>query len=247
MNSLLLRIEPVTGVALAPPQASSLSHLINRPLAMLDQIPTESLTYFGALLLNILGAVIILILGWIIAGFVAGIARKLLKRTSVDDRLSNFMSGGRQTQFSIEQIIVLLIGWIIKILAIVAALNVLNLTTVSEPLNNFLNQVFVFLPRLGSAVVILGVAWVLATLVKGLAVQAADSFDLDARLTSASAENTLSPTETLGNALYWFVFLFFLPMILGVLGLEGPLAPVQGLLDQFLYLFREFFMDIVFV
>jgi hypothetical protein len=46
--------------------------------------------------------------------------------------------------------------------------------------------------------------------------------------------NQVLPSETLGNALYWFVFLFFLPVILGVLDLNGPLAPVQNLLNDIL-------------
>jgi Conserved TM helix len=50
----------------------------------------------------------------------------------------------------------------------------------------------------------------------------------------AVGENQVLPSETLGNALYWFVFLFFLPAILGVLDLQGPLAPVQNLLNDIL-------------
>jgi hypothetical protein len=41
-------------------------------------------------------------------------------------------------------------------------------------------------------------------------------------------------SETLGNTIYWFVFLFFLPLILGVLDLQGPLQPVQNLLNDIL-------------
>lgn len=203
------------------------------PLAFLNALES-TLPNLIAIALNLVGAALILALGWIISGFIAGIIRKLLKRTTVDDKLSEFMSGSGRTQISVESILALVVKWIIRILAIVAALNVLNLNRVSEPLNNFLNQVFEFLPRLGSAAALLGVAWVIATVVKGFAAQTADSFDLDAKLNSASAENSISVSDTLGNALYWFVFLFFLPMILGVLGLEGPLAPVQGLLNQFL-------------
>jgi hypothetical protein len=40
--------------------------------------------------------------------------------------------------------------------------------------------------------------------------------------------------NTLGNIVYWFILLFFLPFILGTLQLEGPLQPVQNLLDDFL-------------
>jgi hypothetical protein len=38
----------------------------------------------------------------------------------------------------------------------------------------------------------------------------------------------------LGNALYWLILLFFLPIILDTLNLQGPLQPVQNLLDQIL-------------
>jgi hypothetical protein len=211
------------------------SFQLNFPLvAAWNGIPSESITYIGALALNLLGAALILLLGWLVANWVAGITRGLLRKTDVDERLASFISGSTRSQLNVENIIATVVGWIIKILAIVAALNVLNLNTVSEPLNNFLNQVFAFLPRLGSAAALLGVAWLLALIVKGLVIQSAESFELDSKLVSASTEGGISPSETLGNALYWFVFLFFLPIILGVLGLEGPLAPVQVLLTSLL-------------
>jgi hypothetical protein len=40
--------------------------------------------------------------------------------------------------------------------------------------------------------------------------------------------------RTIGEAVYWLVWLLFLPMILNALGLEGLLAPVQTLLNQVL-------------
>lgn len=231
MNSFLPFVESIVQVPPFPVDGSFGFPML--PVAFLDALPKE-ITGLLPMALNLIGAALILALGWIVAGWVAGITRKILKKTSFDDRLSGFISGGGRSQFSVEGILALLAEWIIKIIAIVAALNVLNLTTVSQPLNNFLNQVLGFLPRLGAAAALLGVAWILATIVKNLAIQSAESFDLDSRLNSASSESAISPTDTLANALYWFVFLFFLPVILGVLGLEGPLAPVQTLLTQLL-------------
>jgi Conserved TM helix len=233
MNSLSPLMETVAGGAFALPDALLPGNSI-RPLALFG-LPDAVISNAVSMLLQIAGAVLILILGWIVSKFVAGIVYKLLQRTSLDDKLGEMITGGRGgAAFRIDSIVKILVEWVIKILALVAALNVLNLTTVSEPLNNFLNQVFAFLPRVGAAIALLALALVLANVVKGFAAQAAESFDLDARLNSASADSTISATDTLGNALYWFVFLFFLPMILSVLGLEGPLAPVQSLLNQFL-------------
>jgi hypothetical protein len=210
----------------------------------------------GELLVNLLGALAILVLGWIIAAIVASVVRNLLKRTDIDNRLASWTTGRQgQAAPNVEKIFSNIVFWIIMILAVVAALNVLNLTTVSQPLNNFLNQIFAFLPRLGSAAILIGIAWVLATLTKAIVVRTARTFGLDEKLsqqtdstpppgtpppTSAttppptSTDNQFLLSETLGNALYWFIFLFFLPLILDVLGLQGPLQPVQNLLNDIL-------------
>ncbi|MFM2430172.1 MAG: hypothetical protein RLZZ511_1385 [Cyanobacteriota bacterium] len=186
--------------------------------------------------LRILGAILILILGWILSGLISAIVGKLLDRTTIDEQIGRFMSrSGSRSQFRVDNIVVMLTRWLVKILAIVAALDVLQLQVVSTPLNALLTSVFEFLPRIALAVGLVGLAWLAATLLKGAAMQVADSFELDARINSASGDSPVALTETLGNALYWFVFLFFLPLILGTLGLgEGPLAPVQNLLTGLL-------------
>ena len=126
------------------------------------------------------------------------------------------------------------------ILAVVAALNVLNLNTVSQPLNNFLNQIFAYLPRIGGAAIIAAIAWLVATITRLVAIRIAHSFALDEKLTQATDRPTaarsgqMQLSETLGDILYWFILLFFLPAFFDVLDLQGPLQPVQRLLNQFL-------------
>jgi len=207
------------------------------PVNVFQGIDPNNLTNIVA---RLLGTLAILLIGWLIAGIVSKVVRSLLKRTDVDNRLAAMISGGRtQSDLKVENLIAAVIFWIIMILAVVAALNALNLQTVSTPLNAFLNQIFGFLPRLGSAAVLIAIAWVIATVVKAIVVRTAQSFSLDERLAEQSPTDPMSPapfllSETLGSALYWFVFLFFLPLVLGVLDLQGPLQPVQNLLDQIL-------------
>lgn len=193
----------------------------------------------GSTVLNLIGAIIILIVGWIVASIVAGIVKNLLKRTNIDNRLASSVAGSRGgTEPKIENLIGSVVFWVLIIMTVVAFFNVLQLTTVAAPLNGFLHQIFVFLPRLGAAGLLIALAWVLATLAKSIVIRSARSFSLDERLADqtdrAPDENRLLLSETLGNALYWFVFLFFLPLILGVLDLQGPLQPVQHLLDDIL-------------
>jgi hypothetical protein len=193
----------------------------------------------GSTVLNLIGAIIILIVGWIIASIVAGIVKNLLKRTNIDNRIASSVAGSRGgSEPKIENLISSVVFWVLIIITVVAFFDVLQLTTVTAPLNNFLNEIFRFLPRLGSAALLVALAWVLATLAKSIVIRSARSFNLDERLAdqtdSVPAENRLLLSETLGNALYWFVFLFFLPLILGVLDLQGPLQPVQNLLNDVL-------------
>lgn len=217
--------------------------------------PQAWVTFFQVtllpLLVNLVGAIAILLLGWLIAAAISAAVRGLLKRTDVDNRIARAVTGGRPGSegFNIENVLAAVVFWIILILAIVAALNVLNLTTVSQPLNNFLNQIFAFLPKLGAAALLAGVAWVVATLAKTVITRLARSFSLDEKLAprspavidttdpnyvSTSAGTPFLLSDTLGNVVYWFVFLFFLPLILGVLDLQGPLQPVQNLLNDLL-------------
>jgi hypothetical protein len=63
-------------------------------------------------------------------------------------------------------------------------------------------------------------------------------FNLDDRLAQQTGmEPGSSPVvlnETIGNVLYWFILLLFIPLILSALEIPGLLAPVEGLINQFL-------------
>lgn len=123
---------------------------------------------------------------------------------------------------------------------LVAFLQALQLQTFSEPLNDLLRQVFAYLPKVGGAAILLGIAWLLATVCRLLLVRGLRSFSLDDRLNAqmteegADSQPPVVVSETLGNDLYWFIFLLFLPAILDALNLQGPLQPVQSLVNDIL-------------
>jgi hypothetical protein len=194
----------------------------------------QTTTTVGSFLPNLLGAIITLFVGWIVASIVSTVVRNLLKRTDLDNRLGNWVTGGTRSAMNTEKIGGDIAFWLIFLFAILAFLNALQLTVVAQPLNNVLSQILAFIPKLISAAVLAGIAWVIATAVKAIVVRTAGTVmpTMSRRLNVGN--NQVLPSETLGNALYWFVFLFFLPVILGVLDLNGPLAPVQNLLNDIL-------------
>lgn len=199
----------------------------------------EATGELGRFLPSLIWALVLLLLGWIIATVAAYIIRKLLNKTNLDNRLAGWATG-RQDEDSIqvEKWISTIVYWVILLFAIVAALNALNLAVVSQPLNNFLDQIFLYLPRIGGALLLLGVAWLIATLVRSLVINGLARFNLDDRLAQQTGieqgRNPVVLNETIGNVLYWFILLLFIPLILSALELPGLLAPVEGLINSFL-------------
>ncbi len=194
----------------------------------------------GPNLFNLALALVILLIGWFVALMLASATGSLLKRTNIDNQLANWVTGrpGSAESPPIEKWISNAVFWVVMIFVLVAFFNQLNLTAVSQPLNTFLSQITGFLPRLASALILLAIAWVIATVVKLVVTRSLQSFRLDDRLNQqVGGTNTSSPvilSETLANALYWFILLLFLPSILEALSLQQALIPVQNLLNQIL-------------
>jgi len=199
----------------------------------------EASGQLGQFLPNLIWAIVLLLLGWLVATLVALAVKNLLRRIRIDDRLTNWSVGPQATQpLPIEQWVSTLVYWVIFLFAIIASLDALNLSAVSTPLNNFLDQIFLYLPRVGGALLLLGIAWIIATLVRSLVVNGLGRFNLDERLAQQTGlERGTSPVvlnETIGNVLFWFILLLFIPLILSALRLPGLLAPVEGLINSFL-------------
>lgn len=205
--------------------------------APLQNFINEISSTLGAFVPSLISAIVILIVGWIVATIAASLVKNLLKRTNLDDRLANAIMGRDSDLDSpVEQWVATAVYWLILVFTIVAFLNALKLEVVSEPLNGFLQELFQYLPRIGGAAVLLAVAWAVATIVKILITQGLARFNLDDRLSQqmGGERSPVMLNETVGNILYWFIFLLFIPLILSALDLPGLLSPVESLIDQFL-------------
>ncbi|MEY2833219.1 MAG: hypothetical protein RLZZ574_2478 [Cyanobacteriota bacterium] len=203
-----------------------------------DQIFSPLGLNLGESLLNLLKAIVIFVVGWIIATVIKALVKKILNSTDIDNRLAAAVTGQRGGEsFPIEDWIATAIFWIIMLFVIIAALNALELQAVSAPLNTLLDQITGFIPKFIGAAVLLAIAWVVATIVKTIVTRGLGALNIERRMgLAASDTGDFSITDTLGNALYWFIFLLFLPAILNALQLNGTLEPVQGMLNKILAL-----------
>ncbi|BAZ28494.1 TM helix repeat-containing protein [Cylindrospermum sp. NIES-4074] len=215
-------------------------------LAQLPSLPTETsgvkpgiaeqLTEFMP---RLLGAVAILLVGWVIAAIAASVTHKILKRTNIDNRIASGVTG-RQDLPQVEKLISDLVFWSIILLTVVAILQVLGLEGASRPLTGFLNQLIgISLLNAAFAGIILGAAWLLATVVRIVTIRGLETFKLDEFLNQAAEDGTpnlsqLSVSKTIGNGLYWFILLLSLIPVLETLELKEALQPLKALIQPIL-------------
>lgn len=206
------------------------------PANPITQFTTSISTQLGNFLPGLVGAFLLLIVGLLVATIAKAFTKFLLSKTNLDNQLAT--KAGLGNDVPIENIVGNIVFWVVMLFFIIAILNALKLDSVSEPISGLLQTVFEYVPRIAGAAVILFITWIIARLAKVAVINGLGSFNLDSRLaeqTGVDAEgNSFQVNETLGNVIYWFIFLLSLPLVLSALQLPGLLGPVEELLDEFL-------------
>jgi hypothetical protein len=127
---------------------------------------SNALNTFLAAIPQVIGALLIIIIGWIIAGLLARVASELLRRAGADRLFAERggeVYGAQSKRFKPSAVVGELVKWLIRIVFLVAAANVLGMPQVSE----LLNQILLWIPNLIVAAVILLLAPLLARFVRG--------------------------------------------------------------------------------
>lgn len=182
----------------------------------------------GAQTPQLLGALAIAVVGWLLAVVLRAGARRLGKLVHLDQCLS------KSTGISIEleDAVGTTVFWLVLLATLVAVLNSLDLTLLSAPFADMVQSIVGYLPYLAAGAVLALLAWILAGLLRTISTKALAATQLDERL---SKEAGMSPmSHSVGNVLFWLVILFFLPAVLSALRLQGVLDPVRDLLAKLL-------------
>ena len=182
----------------------------------------------GTTVPKLLGALAILVVGWFVAVLLRGSFRRGLALAKLNERVESSTGNALDLEGGIAKAVY----YVILLLVGVAFFDALQLEQVSGSLQALVDQVFAFAPRLAAGGLLMVIAWVLASLVRALATRGLESTRIDERLSAQAGMPPMS--QSLGQVLYWIIVLIFLPGILGALGLEGVLQPVQDMVGEFL-------------
>lgn len=205
-----------------------ISSLMNTLQATLsDQLP------------RIMGAVLILLGGWLVAVIIRAVVRKALALVKLNQRANEDKEKGMDLEGSIAS------GtfWIVILVSAIAVFDALGLALVTTPLNTLANQIFEYIPQLIGGGVLILVAWLMASVIKMVVSKALSATTLDDTLSKEAGMKPMS--INLANAIYWFIILLFLPAILGALQLGGLLDPVQSMVNKVLNIIPNIFAAVV--
>jgi hypothetical protein len=196
----------------------------------LDSVPGALLGSIPALLL----ALLVLTVGWLLALGLASLVRALLARTTLDNEMAAWVEEEvppRRVEVAVGRVVF----WLTMSGVLVIFLRILGLAHAVQPLRDFLSELLGFLPGLLAALGVALLAWVVATLLRSLLRFGLERLQFDRRIgggPTAEVEEAASQapgglTASVADALYWLVFLLFLPAVLSALGLGELLGPVR--------------------
>ena len=191
----------------------------------------------GTMILNLLIALLILIVGYIVARILGSITRRLLKRISLDNRLVEWLSDPENPrEFNVENVIASVVFWLAMLFVLVAVFERLNLMGLASPTQAFLDNFATdYLPRLVGAGVLLLIAWAVAAALRFLVIKGGGLLKVDERLSKYAAlkeDEQVSFIDTLAVAIYWFTFLLFLPSVLSALGIQEIATSLSVIFSQ---------------
>ena len=143
---------------------------------------------------SIVGALLLLVIGWIVAGIVGGLVTRLLRKVGLDTLaakagITAFLQRARM-KLDAAGLVGGIITWYVRLIFVIMAANAVGITAVSS----VLNQIIAFIPNLLVALLILGAfAW-LAGVTRNLVTGATES----AGVQNSGALATLAYATVLG-------------------------------------------------
>jgi len=202
-----------------------------------ESMMNEVFGSLGTYIPSLLGALAILVIGWLIALIISSIVEKGLRKGGVNERVSR-LTGVEEPEkrIDLEKGIAKGLFYLIMLFVLVAFFQALRISLITEPINRLLNQVFEFIPRVAGAAVLLVIALVVAKVLNMIVLKGLGAANIDERFgRKEEAEGkAVSLSNSIADAVYWLVLLLFLPAVLGALSLQGILSPVQAMFNKLL-------------
>ena len=167
---------------------------------------TEALQNFLGFLPALIGAILILVIGWFLAGLLAGLVERGLKmvgfeRAANTTGINTFIERSG-SEWTASAIVAEIIKWFIRLNAIQAAASILGLNQISS----IINAILLWLPNLVVAIAIIVIGALIARFVGGL-------------VRGSTGQMGFSNSELLGSVAYYAILAFAVVAAVNQLGI----------------------------
>lgn len=174
---------------------------------------------------RVLGAALLALLAWLVAALVRGLARKLLDRTTLDDKLSEHAHIA-----PISENLSNALFWLVVLLFVPAILGALQMEGLLDPLRAMTTKALDILPNVVAALVIGGVGWIVAMVLRNLATNLLRSAGADQVGQKAGLAETVQISNLVGLLVFIVVFVPALIAALDALRIDAISQPATDML-----------------
>ncbi|MBS9774302.1 MAG: mechanosensitive ion channel [Tenacibaculum sp.] len=173
---------------------------------------------------GVVTALIVIIIGWFIAGLLKKITTKLAEKSGIDNAL-------KSDKVSIGNLLGKLVYFLVMILVFMLALEKLGMTSVLEPVKNLLNGFTSFIPNIVGAGLVGYIGYMLATIVSELVGLSGDTI----RKFSPKLHlpENIDIVAVLKKVIFIFIFIPLLISALNILNIDSVSIPATNMLQSF--------------
>lgn len=203
---------------------------------------------------NIIYALLLLLLAWIIAAGVKALMTKVFVKLGFHKAMNKvpFIQSKEQGE-DILQIIGSVVYYLIFILFIPPILDALGMQSVSTPIANMMDKLLAFIPNILAATIILVIGIFIARLIKDLIFKFLLSVRIDEwyqKVSPESSEETPSQitfSTVLANIVYVIVLIPVITMALDALNIRSISEPVISVLNSTLNMIPNIFVAVILI
>jgi len=180
----------------------------------------------GGSLPGVFGALIILLIGFLVAGIFKRLTVGVLKKTNIDERLGRKMN----VSFRIDQLVGKLVYYLVLMFVLLIVLDKLGINSVLDPLKDMVGQFFGFIPNIIAAGIIGFVGYTIATIIsEGTGFIAGRVETLSEKM---GWKDPVALTKLVKQLVFVIIFVPILIMALDQLNMEAISGPAKNMLNS---------------
>jgi len=179
---------------------------------------------------QLLAAVAVAFIGWIVASLVKVGSQKLLSKTQLDEKLSADVGVSPVSQ-NISEIVY----WLILLLFLPIVLSILGLNGLLYPVQNMVNEAVSYLPNIFIAGVIIFVGYILAKIVRGILEGLISSLSLQQQAEKIGLFKNGNLAKLVGSFVFAIIIITSLIVAFEALGIEAISQPATAMLHEIMH------------